>query len=323
MPESNTENDARSPEHPDADIIIRSSDGVDYRVHTLLLRLASPIFRDMFTLPWSPGVDETKDGLPIVDLSENSSTIQMVLSRCHPAVYRSLHKEIKHLSEISDLIEATRKYEMEVVHRDAIQLLSSTQFIEKEPLRVYGIACRYRLEPEAKLAARYTLQYPLFEDKYITELQSINAEKLYCILVYRGKCSDAAAAVAKNHMWITSKYAFFDCSGASKDSSEFTHDNITILERPRTRVESPTTQIFIKHRIVRVKAHLWWMEYMKRTGIKLQSDLRGQAVRDIQIVNDAIAAASRCSSCSPRAIEDFRRFIDTYAEEVEKKISEV
>jgi len=103
MPEPNTRNDAQSLDHPDADFIIRSSDGVDFHVHALLLRLASPIFNDMFALPRTPDIDETKDGLPIVDLAEDGRTIQILLSSCYPAVYGG-PEGIKGLSEISALL---------------------------------------------------------------------------------------------------------------------------------------------------------------------------------------------------------------------------
>src|ERR1700691_3221543 len=78
-------------DHVDAaDIIIRSSDGMHFRMIKLLLSLVSPIFKDLFNLPRSTeeeGIDETKDGLPIVDLTEKSGTIKNLLSFCYPAIY--------------------------------------------------------------------------------------------------------------------------------------------------------------------------------------------------------------------------------------------
>jgi hypothetical protein len=35
----------------DGDVVLRSSDGQDFRVHSIILREASPFFRDMFRLP--------------------------------------------------------------------------------------------------------------------------------------------------------------------------------------------------------------------------------------------------------------------------------
>jgi len=36
---------------PDADTVLRSSDGEEFRVHRIILSLASPVFQGMFTLP--------------------------------------------------------------------------------------------------------------------------------------------------------------------------------------------------------------------------------------------------------------------------------
>ena len=65
----------------DADIILRSSDNVDFLVHRLILSKASPVFSDILTIPSStshsdgggkpPNIDELKDGIPIVHMAEN------------------------------------------------------------------------------------------------------------------------------------------------------------------------------------------------------------------------------------------------------------
>jgi hypothetical protein len=72
---------------PDADIIIRSRDGVRFRTHKLLLSLASPIFRDMFSLPQPDHDKDAGEGLPVVDLTESSATFRLFMSLCYPAVY--------------------------------------------------------------------------------------------------------------------------------------------------------------------------------------------------------------------------------------------
>ncbi|KAH9022443.1 hypothetical protein EDB84DRAFT_495727 [Lactarius hengduanensis] len=48
----------------DANIIIRSSDKVNFRVHKSLLAMSSPFFRDLLSLPQPPD-GELVDGLPV------------------------------------------------------------------------------------------------------------------------------------------------------------------------------------------------------------------------------------------------------------------
>jgi len=68
---------------PNADLIIRSSDSVDFRVHKPVLAMGSPIFRDMFSLP-QPSDSEFVDGLPVVRLDEDSGLLNSLISILYP-----------------------------------------------------------------------------------------------------------------------------------------------------------------------------------------------------------------------------------------------
>ena len=68
--------------HPDADIIIRSSDGGDFRMFKIDLVRASPVFSDLLSLPQPPigtNPDDYMDGLPVVRLSESPDVLNIVL----------------------------------------------------------------------------------------------------------------------------------------------------------------------------------------------------------------------------------------------------
>ncbi|KAI0732150.1 hypothetical protein C8Q72DRAFT_753347, partial [Fomitopsis betulina] len=58
-----------------ADVILRSSDLVDFRVRKGILAEASSVFDDMFGIPQpenTPSQGDTREGLPVVRLEENS-----------------------------------------------------------------------------------------------------------------------------------------------------------------------------------------------------------------------------------------------------------
>ncbi|PFH50248.1 hypothetical protein AMATHDRAFT_145574, partial [Amanita thiersii Skay4041] len=63
-----------------ADVILRSSDSVDFYFISLLLSAVSPVFSDMFSLN-RPGVQQeiTNNGLPVVPLPESSKILQFLL----------------------------------------------------------------------------------------------------------------------------------------------------------------------------------------------------------------------------------------------------
>jgi hypothetical protein len=68
---------------PDANFIIRSSDNVDFRVHKSVLAMASPFFRDLLSLP-QPSDSEAVDGLPVVQLSEDSELLNSLVPILYP-----------------------------------------------------------------------------------------------------------------------------------------------------------------------------------------------------------------------------------------------
>jgi hypothetical protein len=68
---------------PDADLIIRSSDFVDFRVHKPVLAMASPFFKDLLSLP-QPSDSEIVDGLPVVQLPEGSELLNSLISIIYP-----------------------------------------------------------------------------------------------------------------------------------------------------------------------------------------------------------------------------------------------
>ena len=80
-------NSATSPlessEVPDANLIIRSSDNIDFRVHKSLLAMVSPFFKDLLTLP-QPSDSEIVDGLPVVRLPESSELLSCLISIIYP-----------------------------------------------------------------------------------------------------------------------------------------------------------------------------------------------------------------------------------------------
>ena len=68
---------------PDANLIIRSSDLVNFRVHKPVLAMASPFFKDLLSLPQPPD-SEVVDGLPVVHISESSELLNSLISILYP-----------------------------------------------------------------------------------------------------------------------------------------------------------------------------------------------------------------------------------------------
>jgi hypothetical protein len=126
-----------------ADIIIRSKDGVNFYVHSLVLSLASPFFKTMFTLPQATCNETT----PTIDVTEDSRTLDRLLRFCYPIDSPS----ICGLADTADVLEAAIKYEM----AKPTKLMRSAliEFASSEPRQVFIVAIRLRLDLVAEFAA--------------------------------------------------------------------------------------------------------------------------------------------------------------------------
>ena len=87
---------AASPfDRPTADAILQSSDDVQFHVHKLFLMEASPFFATMFSLPQPQAAAPatlSADNLPVVPMTEPSSTLDALLRMCYPVPDPTLNR---------------------------------------------------------------------------------------------------------------------------------------------------------------------------------------------------------------------------------------
>ena len=130
----------------DADLILRSADSKEFRVHRCILSIASPIFRDMLALPQPHDPDHK---LPQVDLPETATTLDILLRYIYPIP----SPKIEDFATLSNVVVSAEKYGAEGVISQLRTTLVSSHFLDLNPLRVYAIACRWSFFEEAKLAS--------------------------------------------------------------------------------------------------------------------------------------------------------------------------
>ncbi|KAH7890891.1 hypothetical protein F5I97DRAFT_1923379 [Phlebopus sp. FC_14] len=199
--------DAASPfNHPKADIILRSSDNIDFRIFKLFLSLASPFFESLFELPQpdDTGDQETKDGLIVIPVTENSTTLDTLLRFCYPCTLAE-DPCLDQLNDILDVLEAAQKYSLHAIERKVAQAICNPKVLEAEPLRCFAIARRGKLENEALLAAKYTLRQPLIP-AWFKEIELITATDLLQLLTYHQKCGNAVQELKRDTSWIVAHY---------------------------------------------------------------------------------------------------------------------
>ena len=123
-------------DHAKADIILRSSDNIDFRVFKLFLSLASPFFETPFNIPQpaQAGEDqEIKDGLVVIAMMEDSRILDALLCFCYPCTLAE-DPIIEELKDIMDVLEAARKYALDVIEKKARQAITNPKILAVEPL---------------------------------------------------------------------------------------------------------------------------------------------------------------------------------------------
>ncbi|KAF8545682.1 hypothetical protein OG21DRAFT_1428849 [Imleria badia] len=194
-------------DHAQADIILHSSDNIDFRVFKLFLSLASPFFETLFNIPQS--ADETveqevKDGLAVISVTEDNKTLDALLCFCYPCTLAD-DPNLEVLNDAKDVIEAARKYSLNVIEKKARKAIVNPKILEVEPLRCFVIAHRGHLREETLLAARYMLTQPLIPS-WFQEIELLTATNLLSLLTYHKKCGEAIYALKHDLSWITSHY---------------------------------------------------------------------------------------------------------------------
>jgi len=129
---------------PDGDIILRSADGVDFRVHTALLSLASPFFRDMFNLP------QTSKEVQTIEMTEKADVLEVIFQFIYP-----LDEPSPYAAElVLDIYKAADKLQITKVQRIAQRRLCA--WLEEDvnnPLEAWAIAVQLDI-PEAIISAK-------------------------------------------------------------------------------------------------------------------------------------------------------------------------
>ena len=175
---------------PEASIIVRSSDHANFRVHKSVLAVSSPFFKDLLSLP-QPSDGELVDGLPVVELPEDSGLLNSLISLLYPVTPVIPDSYQKVLA----LLAVCQKYEMESVQsviRAAIKVGTFPAPVQAEGFRAYAMASGMGLVPEAEVAARLTLGQPMTFESLGEELRSFKGRAVCDLIRYRGKDTQLA-----------------------------------------------------------------------------------------------------------------------------------
>jgi len=316
---------AKSPfDDLDADVIIRSSDNIDFRVFKSMLSLASPFFKDMFKLPQTADSDSHdiqgndqvyKDGFPVIVMYDDkneaykSEVVEKLLIFCHPACV----PEPGDAGVLEEAAGAAAKYQMEGVAKMMLKYL-----VKSRPLMVFAFACRFGLVEEAKVAAWHTLRMRTADFPREPMLKMITAWQYHRLLEFHRRCGKDTSEVARGEWcdfekkphfsWITPQIRksvfFIHLNGI--ESCEISGQPIT------TGADDPT-----------LSPRIWWAEYMEQAASELELRPSAETVMSHELMDRALRTASKCKFCREKVFTKMRAFTNVFRAEVEGVISRV
>jgi len=304
---------------PDADIIVRSSDGVIYRLYKVILAKASPIMKDTFTLPLpnhsARGKGSPIDGLPVMNITEDSKTLDKLLLFIYPSA-RS--PKLRTLEDVVAMMEASRKYEMAMVAEYAQSALSA--FAETEPLRVFCVAYSFQLKEETTRAAKLCLGIRMWPPPPMpAEIGLLPSTLLYRLFVYYDQCRKIAVETVQNlkshgddlghgreveDIGVFYSWVWIRCASCPRSGQMMTTKK---RWRPGETYQYPH----------------WWEIYIDGVARALETAPYGDTAKRLDAFALAFRAASACPTCGPGVHTELIEFNGLLAQRIDKLVRRV
>ena len=158
----------------DGDIILRAGSEPnsehDFRVHKLIISLASPVFKDMFAFPQPPDPNSAEvPDISIVDVPDSPKVLDAILRFIYPGVEPP---KIPDLSTLSALLSAADKYNITSIYPVLRDILKT--FLPNHPFGAYIVACRFGFLEEAKEAAKVSNSQSIRSHDLDKEVQHVS-----------------------------------------------------------------------------------------------------------------------------------------------------
>ncbi|KAJ7358194.1 hypothetical protein DFH08DRAFT_953382 [Mycena albidolilacea] len=283
----------------DADVILRSSDGVDFHVYRLVLSLASSVFRDMFAFP----TPQSEPTIPTVQVSESALVLDAALRFWYPGAEPTA---VQTLDLLRDALEVlVLKYNMRFVIPLAKQQLR--EYIGSDPVAVFSIACRHEWKDIALDAAKGSLKLPLraFDEARPAQLEYMTAGTYHTLLQYHSECAKVATAATSSLQWAT----YLNIPGA--DCTNWTDPAAC----PRTGHWS-----FAHSTMAPLTA--WFSTYLDGATAVL-SRCPTASLDSPDLLTLPIAKMGPCSSCRVDGFSGLIKFLDVLRAKIDKDIGSI
>ncbi|KAH8110729.1 hypothetical protein DFH11DRAFT_1618282 [Phellopilus nigrolimitatus] len=281
-------------------VILKSSDGLKFRVPKEALGQASTVFRRLFASQPRRSEDTTsteycrassstsvvcfsdelsKDGFPFIHVSEDSKSLYALLRFLYHGTSKTpnvnSHGDRGNMQTVDDIkpvLTAAQKYDMPLAMDGLCACLLSllTKSAIPDPdfitlLRVYALACRYGRRDLAIAAARASLLRRV-SGAYFPELEELPAVHYFRLLDYHQRAASAISALFKvDGSGLPATYAkLLSCTDCSPD-------------------------------IAAGGTAGWWTDFAARAGEEVRNRPCSQKIFDSKFLEDMYQRAERCT----------------------------
>ncbi|TFK86348.1 hypothetical protein K466DRAFT_524312 [Polyporus arcularius HHB13444] len=293
----------------DADIIIRSADGVDFRLYKVVLAKASSVFRDMFTLPdGSQRVGEPQ----VVDVTEDADTLEGLLRFCYPVSRPAFQS----LDELGPVLSAAKKYEMHSVLEDSVRSFEAL-LPTASLLRAYTLACLLELPDIVRRSAKLLLARDpnCFEAVPMPpEFRTLPCEVMYVFAVYRGKFRKAALSVVDDSWeWLLSGDHRYKMLYSNKGNPHM-HSTWIWLSCTDCGEDDTTRGLWAGRKSARtfLRPRKWYARYIRGIMDILVECPSPEIPGEAALRERALSEAASCGTCAPLAplqLPEFARLL--------------
>lgn len=311
-PQTGTVHPAYGNADADADLVLRSEDGMLFHVHSIIMRRASSVFRQMLGIQRlaQEGADTP------ISLTESGDVILGMLDSVYPDRERP---EVPSANYLLELAIAGEKYDIPVVTRSVRAFLNrilagAHRYPEFPPLELYRISCKLGWEEEAKAASKATLPYRLFVATHSDALRKLDSGSLLRLLALHDQRKRIFMQKLSIHM-------FFDISPPPFNGNVMKLWGGVILEHLKCRWGVTTGPDAVPVLLPSQSFRTQWLALMYEVSAILSKSPLGEELKDADFWNTARSKElwnSKCPCCDrPVLLREKAAFVAAFLRDLD------
>jgi len=160
----------------DGDAILRVAPDDIFRVHKIVLSLASPVFKDLFQTAQPDQPDRGQNGLPTIPITDPPESVDLLLRFIYPGVVPPI---ITDPIKLSALLTIADKYGVQMILPIVEERLDDEVVLEEDPFGVYIVARRWGFTDVAKSAARRLTLHKVMASPSSKDPQSFTGDDFF------------------------------------------------------------------------------------------------------------------------------------------------